>query len=214
MSRQTTTALVGAAAIGVGLLSMSSALAAPANGAVIGDAASAAGVSERVLWRGGVGWRGVGWRGVGWRGVGWRPGWRYGWGWRPGLAAAGAAATGIAATAAYNSYGYGYGNYGYGPNYGPGPFTGTPNYIYTTATAPRYIYGYTVVPGYGYTAAGYGNDYGYGNNYGGYWQPGVGAAAVGAAAAGATAAGATAVGQNVRVAQARYAYRHNYARER
>jgi hypothetical protein len=88
MSRQTTIALVGAVAIGVGLLSMSSAFAAPANGAVIGEAASNGGVTQKVLWRGGwrggLGWRGVGWRGglgwrggVGWRGVGWRGvGWR------------------------------------------------------------------------------------------------------------------------------------------
>jgi hypothetical protein len=68
------------------------------------------------------------------------------------------AAAGIAATAAYNNSGYGYGNYGYGLNYGPGPYTGTPNYIYTTATYPRYICGHTVVPGYGYAAAGYGNN--------------------------------------------------------
>jgi hypothetical protein len=174
---------------------------------VIGAAASNEGVTQKVIWRGGPGWRGVGWRGVGWRRGYWRPGWRYGW--RPGLAAAG-----IAATAAYNNSGYGYGNYGYELNYGPGPYTGTPNYIYTTATHPRYIYSYTVVPGYGNAAAGYGNNYGYGNYYGSYWRPGLGAAAVGAAAVGATPAGATAVGQNVRVAQALYAYRHNYARER
>jgi hypothetical protein len=198
MSRQTTIALVGAAVIGVGLLSMSSAFAAPINGTVIGEVASNGGVTQKVIWRGG--WRG----GVGWRGVGWR----YSRGWRPGLAAAGAAATGIAATAAYNNYGY-----GYGPNFGPGPYAGTSNYIYTTATFPRDICCYTVVPGY--TPAGYGDNYGYGH----YLRPGleaaaVGAAAAGATAAGATAAGATAVGRNVRVAQARYAYRHNFARER
>ena len=208
MSRQTIS-LIGAATIGVALVGTSSAFAAPANGAVIGEAASTGEVTQKVIWRGG--WRGVGWRGVGWRGAGWR----YGRGWRPGLAAAGlaaagAAATGIAATAAYNSYGYGYG----GPNYGLGPSTGTSNYIYTTATFPRYMCCYTAVPGYGDTAAGYGDNYGYGNYYGGSWRPGLGAAAVGAAAAGATAAGATAVGRNVRVAQARYAYRHNFARER
>ena len=220
MSRQTTIWVAGATAIGVGLLGMSTAFAAPANGTVIGEAASAGEVTQKVIWRGGwrggVGWRGVGWRGAGWRGVGWRgAGWRRGWGWRPGLAAAGVAAAGIAATAAYDSYGYGYG----GPNYGPGPSAGTSNFIFTTATFPRYMCCYTVVPGYGDTAAGYGDASGYGNYYGGYWRPGLGAAAVGVAAAGATAAGATAarataVGRNVRVAQARYAYRHNFARER
>src|SRR5215472_5356991 len=115
MSRQTTIWLAGAA-VGVGLLGMSSAFAAPINGAVIGETASNVGVTEKVIWRGGVGWRGAGWRGAGWRGVGWRgvgwrgvgwrgAGWRYGWGWRPGLAAAGLAATGIAATSAYNNFG-------------------------------------------------------------------------------------------------------------
>ena len=172
MSRQTTIWLAGAA-VGVGLLGMSSAFAAPINGAVIGETASNVGVTEKVIWRGGVGWRGAGWRGAGWRGVGWRgvgwrgvgwrgvgwrgvgwrgAGWRSGWGWRPGLAAAGLAATGIAATTA----GYGYG----GPNYGSGPNTGTSNFFYTTETYPRYMCCYTVVPGYGDTAAGYGNNWG------------------------------------------------------
>jgi hypothetical protein len=59
--------------IGVGLLGVSSALAAPVNGAVIGEAATASEVTQKVVWRG-VGWRGVGWRGVGWRGAGWRVG--------------------------------------------------------------------------------------------------------------------------------------------
>jgi hypothetical protein len=193
MLRQTTILLIGAASIGVGLLGMPSAFAAPASGAVIGEAASAGGVTQKVFWRGralgwrgvgwrgvgwrGVGWRGVGWRGVGWRGVGWRtgwrPGWRAGWGWRPGLAAVGLAATGVAAAAAYNNYGYGYpyGNYAYG-GYGNG-------YYYPGAYAAQnynYGYGYQPAVGYGYgyqPAAGYG--YGY--------QPGVGAAVAGAATA-------------------------------
>jgi hypothetical protein len=227
MSRQIAISLVGATAIGIGLVGMSSAFAAPANGTVIGEAALNGGVTQKVIWRGGwrggagwrgvgwrgvgwrgvgwrgvgwrgvgwrgVGWRGVGWRGVGWRGVGWRdrwhPGWRYGWGWRPGLAAAGVAAAGIAATAASDNdgYGYGYGNYGFG---------------YTTATYPRYMCCYTVVPGYENTAAGFGDNY-----YGAYSPTGLGAAAVGAADAGAT----TRVAQNE---TALYRYRHNFARER
>jgi hypothetical protein len=193
MSRQIAISLVGATAIGIGLLGMSSAFAAPANGTVIGDAASDGAVAQKVFWhRGwrGVGWRGVGWRGVGWRGVGWRtgwhPGWRRGWGWRPGLAAAGVAAAGIAATATADNF-------------------GTSNYLYTTETYPRYMCCYTVVPGYEDTAAAYG--FGYGNYYGGYGQPGLGAAAVGAAAAGAT----TRVAENE---TGLYRYRHNFARER
>jgi hypothetical protein len=165
MSRRTAILLVGAASIGVGFLGISSAFAAPASGAVIGEAASAGGVTQKVFWRGravgwhGVGWRGgwhgVGWRG-GWRGAGWHPGWRgVGWGWRPGLAAVGLAATGVAAAAAYNSYGYGYpygyysygnygngyygnGYYGSGYSYGPGPYT-----------AQNYNYGYGYQPGFG-----------------------------------------------------------------
>src|SRR5215472_15818390 len=101
MSRQITISLVGAA-IGVGLLGMSSTSAAPVNGAVIGKTASAGELTEKVAWRG-YGVRGYGWRG---RGYGWR-----GYGWRPGLAAAGIATTGLAMAAAYN---YGYNNYGYG----------------------------------------------------------------------------------------------------
>jgi hypothetical protein len=89
--------------IGVGLLGVSSALAAPVNGAVIGEAATASEVTQKVVWRG-VGWRGVGWRGVGWRGAGWRGG----WGWRPGLAAAGVA-TGLAVAATAPGWGYGWG---------------------------------------------------------------------------------------------------------
>jgi hypothetical protein len=180
MSRQTTISLVGVAAIGVGLLSLSaSTSAAPVNGASIGKAASAEELTQKVIWRGrAVAWRGVGWRpgwrrGLGWRGVGWRAG----WGWRPGLAAAGVAATGLAAAAAYNNYGYG--NYGYRA-YGPGAYTAAPSYGYGYGSATP-SYGYTA-PSYGYTVAqnynyGYGNPYGYGTYYGGYSQPGVSAAA-------------------------------------
>lgn len=124
--------------IGVGLLGASSALAAPANGAVINEAATASEVTQKVLWRGrGVGWRGVGWRGVGWRGrgVGWRggwgwrhPGWRTGWGWRRGWGwgwpAAGLATDlAIAATAPawdYGYYGWSPGWAGWGPSWGWG----------------------------------------------------------------------------------------------
>ena len=60
MSRQTTISLVGAAAIAVALLGASSASAAPANGAIIGQAATTSEVTQKVLWRGG--WRGGGWR--------------------------------------------------------------------------------------------------------------------------------------------------------
>src|SRR5215470_9869184 len=83
MVRQTAISLIGAT-IGVGLLGMSAATAAPANGAVIGKAASTEELTQKVVWRGG--WRGAGWRGAGWGwGGGWRPGWRVGWGgWRPG----------------------------------------------------------------------------------------------------------------------------------
>lgn len=183
MSRQTTISLAGAAAVGVGLLGMCSAVsAAPVNGAIIGKAASAEELTQNVAWRGrGVGWHGVGWRpglrgGVAWHGAGWR-----GVGWRPGLAAAGLAATGLAAAAAYNT---GYGNYGYGSYYGPGAYTVAPGYGYA-ATSYGYgapSYSYTAAPSYGYTTAqnyGYG---GYGNYYGGYGQPGYGAAAMAPAA--------------------------------
>jgi hypothetical protein len=198
MLRQTTILLVGAAGIGVGLLGMSSAFAAPASGAVIGDAASAGAVTQKVFWRGravgwhGVGWRGVGWRGVGWRtgwgpgwrGVGWRAGWgpgwrrvgwragwgpgwraRWGWGWRPGLAAAGVAAAGVATAAGYNNYGYGgypYGYSSYGNNYGTG-YYGTGYYGPGAYTAQNYNYGYGYQPAVGY---GYG------------YQPAAGAAAL------------------------------------
>ena len=104
MSRQITISLLGAA-IGVGLLGMPSASAAPANGAAINKAASAETLTEKVMSRG-----------YGWRGHGWRPGWRAGWrgyGWRPGFVAAGVATAGLATAAAYN---YGYNNYGYDDN--------------------------------------------------------------------------------------------------
>jgi hypothetical protein len=142
MARHTTIFLVGAA-LGAGLLGTSSACAAPANGAAIGESASAGSLSQKVVWRGGwggwrgAGWRGVGWRGggwgwrgAGWRGVGWRGGWGWrgagwrgggwGWGWRPGLVAAGIATAGLATAAAYD---YGYGDdsyYGWGPGWGVG----------------------------------------------------------------------------------------------
>jgi len=89
--------------IGVALLGASSASAAPANGAIIGEAATASEVTQKVLWRG---------RAWGWRG-GW--GWR-GWGWRPGLAAAGLA-TGLAVAATAPAWGYGWGS-GWGPGWG------------------------------------------------------------------------------------------------
>src|SRR5215467_8913705 len=116
MARQTIISLVGVA-IGAGLLGVTSAGAAPADGGVINKAASAGVVTEQVVWRG-YGWRG--------RGVGWRPGLRAGWhgyGWRPGLAAAGVATAGLATAAAYGAYSgynnypydnYAYNNYGYG----------------------------------------------------------------------------------------------------
>jgi hypothetical protein len=148
MSRQITISLVGAA-IGVGLLGMSSTSAAPVNGAVIGKAASAEELTEKVVWRGygvrGYGVRGYGWRGVGWRGGGWR-----GVGWRPGLAVAGLglATAGLATAAAYN---YGYNNYGY-DNYGYGD---------------NYAYGWR--PGWGVAAAAQNYNNGYGNyGYGAY----------------------------------------------
>jgi hypothetical protein len=109
MSRQTTILLVGAA-IGAGLLEMSSASAAPVSATAIRDAASVGDLTQKVIWRGrawgwggGLGWR-AGWRGTGWRGNGWRAGWG-GWGWRPGLLG-----VGLATAAAYN---YGYGGYSY-----------------------------------------------------------------------------------------------------
>jgi hypothetical protein len=126
MSRQTTILLVGAA-IGAGLLAMSSASAAPASGTAIRDAASVGDLTQKVIWRGrawgwrgGLGWR-AGWRGQGWRGYGWRPGWRVGragwggwggWGWRAGLLG-----VGLATATAYN---YGYGGYPYDYGYGDG----------------------------------------------------------------------------------------------
>jgi hypothetical protein len=73
MSRQTTILLVGAAAISV--FGMSSAFGVPADGAVIGQAASAS-VTQKVVWRGHAwGWRGAGWR-AGWDGY--RPVYGYG----------------------------------------------------------------------------------------------------------------------------------------
>ena len=51
MSRQITISLLSAA-IGAGLLGMSSASAAPANGAAINKAASAETLTEKVVWRG------------------------------------------------------------------------------------------------------------------------------------------------------------------
>jgi hypothetical protein len=59
MSRQTTISLVGAAALGARLLGISSAFAIPADGAVIGEAASAT-VTQKAVWRGHAwGWHGV-----------------------------------------------------------------------------------------------------------------------------------------------------------
>lgn len=71
---------------------MSSSFAAPAKGAIIGEAASAS-VTQKVVWRGHA-WR--------WRGVGWRRG----WGWRAGL-------DGYRPVYGYGRV-YGYGPYGYG----------------------------------------------------------------------------------------------------
>jgi hypothetical protein len=79
MSRPTTISLVGAVAIGVGLLGTSSAFAAPANGAVI--AASTGEVAQTVVWYGHVeGWRGAGLRAVAWRGAYGYPNYRYAYG--------------------------------------------------------------------------------------------------------------------------------------
>jgi hypothetical protein len=161
MARQTVISLVGVA-IGAGLLGVSSASAAPANGVVIGKAASAGELTEKVIWRG-YGWR-----------PGWRAGWR-GWGWRPGLAAAG-----VAAAAAYGASNYGYNNYPY-DNYASN------NYSYGYGDQ----YSYSWRPGWRVAAAnqnynyGYGSGYGYATNYnsgpyygqGTYWRPGLGAAA-------------------------------------
>src|SRR5215470_9158249 len=84
MSHRTTILLIGAA-VGAGLLGMSTAAAAPANGAVIGKAASTEALTQEVVWRC-WGWRrGWGWHG-GWRRPGWRVGWGRGWGWRAGWA--------------------------------------------------------------------------------------------------------------------------------
>jgi len=71
MSHQTAIWRVGAATLGAGLLGMSWAFAAPSNGAVISQAASAS-VGQKVVWRGHAwGRHGMGWR----REWGWRTGW-------------------------------------------------------------------------------------------------------------------------------------------
>jgi hypothetical protein len=148
MSRRTAILLVGAAGIGVGLLS-TSAFAAPASGTVIGEAASAGAVTQKVIWRG----RAVGWRGVGWR-AGYRPGWRGRWGWRPGLAAAGlaTAATATAFNSGYGNYPYGY--YPYGDNYGYSNtgYYGNGYYGPGAYTAQNYNYGYGYQPAAGAAA--------------------------------------------------------------
>jgi hypothetical protein len=74
MSRPTAISLVGAVAIGAGLLGTSPAFAAPADGAVIAAsqviAASTGELTQTVAWYGHVGgWRGAGLRGVAWRGA-------------------------------------------------------------------------------------------------------------------------------------------------
>jgi hypothetical protein len=159
MSRRIAISLVGAA-IGVGLLSMSSASAAPVNGAVIGKAASADALTQKVVWRGrGVGWRGYGWR----RGVG-----------------VGVVGAGVATAAAYGAYNNGYGNYGYdnyasdtsgyGDNYNYGSGIGInsgyrwrPGWRVASA-AQNYNYG---SPNYNY---GYASNYNSGNYNSGNWD--------------------------------------------
>jgi hypothetical protein len=89
MSRANTISLVGAVAIGAGLLGTSSAFATPANGAVI--AASSGEVTQTVVWYGHVGgWSGLGLRPVAWRGAYGYPNYGYGYGYagRPGWRAA------------------------------------------------------------------------------------------------------------------------------
>jgi hypothetical protein len=158
MSRQTAILLAGAV-VGVGLLGMSSATAAPANGAAIGAAASAEELTQKVVWRGHVGGRGyvgrahvVGHR-YGRRGYGVRPGWRVG---------AGLAAAGVATAAGYGAY-----NYGYGNNYGYGDYASdTSGYGY--GYRPGWRYGYGWRPGARLAAAAQNYNYGYGANYGNY----------------------------------------------
>src|SRR5580704_11767707 len=153
MSHKIAISLVGAA-IGAGLLSMSSASAAPINGAVIGKVASTDELTQKVVWRGrGVGWRGYGWR----RGVG------------VGLVGAGVATA--AAYGAYSAYNNGYDNNGYdyaSDTSGYGDNRWRPGWRVASA-AQNYNYG---SPNYNY---GYANNYnagsyGYRNNYGsGYY---------------------------------------------
>jgi hypothetical protein len=99
--------------IGAGLLGATSASAAPANGAIIGEATTAWQVTQQVVWRGRAwGWRG-GW---GWRNAVWRRGWR------PGLSAAGFATPALD----YGwdpAWGWGWGpawGWGWAPALGPG----------------------------------------------------------------------------------------------
>jgi hypothetical protein len=204
MSHKIAISLVGAA-IGAGLLSMSSASAAPINGAVIGKVASTDELTQKVVWRGrGVGWRGYGWR----RGVG------------VGLVGAGVATA--AAYGAYSAYNNGYDNYaydtsGYGDNDGSGNNYGyrwRPGWRVASADqnynygSQNYNYGYAgsynsgnynsgnwdgqgtyvrpgvaaatyaATPGYGYgNNTGYASNYNSNNYYGrGTYRPGVAAA--------------------------------------
>jgi hypothetical protein len=106
MSCQTTIPLVGAAALAVGLLGMSPAFAAPADGTVIGEFPSAGGATQKVVWRARAG----GWRGTGWREA---PGWRTGWDEYERI-------YGYAPVYGYGRV-FGYGPYGYGPYYGAYP---------------------------------------------------------------------------------------------